>query len=58
MSTERVSQFLSSVSSDSALQVPQLSEDQLSEEELETVAGGVLNVLSRPNQPGNRSVCL
>jgi hypothetical protein len=30
-----------SVSSDSPLQVPQLIEDQLSEEELETLAGGI-----------------
>ena len=46
MSTESVRQFLSTVSSESALQVAQLSEDQLSEDELETVAGGCLNVLS------------
>jgi hypothetical protein len=32
-----------SVSSDSSLQAAQLIEDQLSEEELEMVAGGVLN---------------
>jgi len=31
-----------SVSSDSSLQLPQLVEDQLSEDELETVVGGVL----------------
>ena len=34
-----------SVSSHSPLQLPQLLEDQLSEEELEMVAGGVLNEL-------------
>lgn len=50
MSTERVSQFLSNVSSDSPLQVPQLVEDQLSEDELEMVVGGVLNVLSCSNK--------
>ncbi len=33
-----------SVSSDSPLQVPQLFEDQLSEDELETVVGGVLSL--------------
>ena len=40
-----------SVSSNSPLQVPQLIEDQLSEDELETVVGGVLNVLSCSNKP-------
>jgi hypothetical protein len=39
-----------SVSSDSPLQVPQLFEDQLSEEELEMVAGGVLNELRNPTR--------
>ena len=37
-----------SVSSDSPLQLPQLVEDQLSEDELETVVGGVLYVVSCP----------
>jgi hypothetical protein len=40
-----------SVSSDSSLQAAQLIQDQLSEEELEMVAGGVLNELSRSNKP-------
>jgi hypothetical protein len=40
-----------SVSSDSSLQAAQLIEDQLSEEELEMVAGGVLNELHNPNRP-------
>ena len=40
-----------SISSDSPLQVPQLIEDQLSEEELEMVAGGVLDMVNRPNKP-------
>jgi hypothetical protein len=40
-----------SVSSDSSLQAAQLIEDQLSEEELEMVAGGVLNELHNFNNP-------
>jgi len=40
-----------SVSSDSSLQAAQLIEDQLSEEELEMVAGGALNELHNPNKP-------
>jgi hypothetical protein len=39
-----------SVSSDSSLQAAQLIEDQLSEEELEMVAGGVLNELRNPTR--------
>jgi len=42
MSTESIRQFPSTVSFDSPLQVPQLVEDQLSEDALESVVGGVL----------------
>jgi hypothetical protein len=40
-----------SVSSDSSLQAAQLIEDQLSEEELEMVAGGVLSLTSSNSTP-------
>jgi hypothetical protein len=43
MSTEIVRQFLLAISSDSPLQAAQLFEDQLSEDALESVVGGVLN---------------
>jgi hypothetical protein len=40
-----------SVSSDSSIQAVQLVEDQLSEDELETVVGGTLDLKSHPNKP-------
>ena len=41
-----------SVSSDSSLQAAQLIQDQLSEDELETVVGGTLDLKSsHPNKP-------
>ena len=43
-----------SVSSDSSLQAAQLIKDQLSEEELEMVAGGVLSLTTSNTTPAPR----
>jgi hypothetical protein len=51
MSTESIRQFPSTVSFDSPLQVPQLVEDQLSEDELERVVGGAALGNSRIKPP-------